>query len=199
MTDDLNDPIEATRATAWQFGHPADARSFPDAADGRPMPPMGDELMTAGLNCDDARFVAIQLAQNGLTLAPAAQDGSEVEPVTDADELRAELRRALAQIDSLEAECDRRHAQTESDHDALKAEVDDLRMALQAEIMFSDFVAAKFRINPNKLCFTVHVRPDGQEVATDRKPDGSEAASITWAEVHAGSRIALRAEQGGEA
>lgn len=45
-------------------------RSFPEAADGRPMPPMADELMTAGLNCEDARFVAIQLAQNGLRLAP---------------------------------------------------------------------------------------------------------------------------------
>ena len=46
----------------------AEHRSFPDAADGRAMPPMGDELMTAGLSADDARFVAIQLAQNGLTL-----------------------------------------------------------------------------------------------------------------------------------
>ncbi len=53
-------------------------RSFPDAADGRPMPPMGDELMTAGLNGDDARFVAIQLAQNGLTLAPAAHPAQRV-------------------------------------------------------------------------------------------------------------------------
>lgn len=56
-----------------------DLRSFPEAADGRPMPPIGDELMTAGLNCEDARFVAIQLAQNGLTLAPAEQGGAEVE------------------------------------------------------------------------------------------------------------------------
>ena len=46
-------------------------RSFPDAGDGRPMPPMGDELMAAGLSADDARFVAVQLAQNGLTLAVA--------------------------------------------------------------------------------------------------------------------------------
>ena len=48
-----------------------DHRSFPDAADGRPMPPMGDDLMTAGLSGDDARFVALQLARNGLTLVPA--------------------------------------------------------------------------------------------------------------------------------
>lgn len=47
-------------------------RSFPEAGDGRPMPPMGDDLMTAGLSADDARFVAVQLAQNGLTLVPVA-------------------------------------------------------------------------------------------------------------------------------
>ena len=51
-----------------------DHRSFPDAADGRPLPPMADELMTAGLSGEDARFVAIQLAQNGLMLVPAPQD-----------------------------------------------------------------------------------------------------------------------------
>ena len=68
-----------------------DLRSFPEAADGRPMPPMGDELMTAGLNCEDARFVAIQLAQNGLTLAPAEQGGAEVE------RLRAQLSEMSAQ------------------------------------------------------------------------------------------------------
>lgn len=43
-------------------------RSFPDAADGRPLPPMGDELMTAGLSAEDARFVAIQLRLNGYYL-----------------------------------------------------------------------------------------------------------------------------------
>jgi len=43
-------------------------RSFPDAGDGRPMPPMGDELMICGLNGADARFVAVQLANRGLTL-----------------------------------------------------------------------------------------------------------------------------------
>ena len=35
---------------------------------------MADELMTAGLSGEDARFVAIQLAQNGLMLVPAPQD-----------------------------------------------------------------------------------------------------------------------------
>lgn len=43
-------------------------RSFPEAGDGRPLPPMGDELMTAGLSADDARFVAVQLRQNGYYL-----------------------------------------------------------------------------------------------------------------------------------
>ena len=45
-----------------------DTRSFPDAADGRPLPPMGEELMIAGLNDEDARFVANQLRQNGYYL-----------------------------------------------------------------------------------------------------------------------------------
>ena len=43
-------------------------RSFPEAGDGRPMPPMGDELMTAGLSAENARFVAVQLRQNGYYL-----------------------------------------------------------------------------------------------------------------------------------
>lgn len=43
-------------------------RSFPEAGDGRPMPPMADDLMAAGLSADDARFVAIQLRQNGFYL-----------------------------------------------------------------------------------------------------------------------------------
>lgn len=51
-------------------------RSFPEAGDGRPLPPMGDELMTAGLNAEDARFVAVQLAQNGWTLTPNPVGGS---------------------------------------------------------------------------------------------------------------------------
>lgn len=58
-----------------------DHRSFPEAADGRPLPPMADDLMTAGLNGEDARFVAIQLAQNGLSLTPAPQPAGEAEPV----------------------------------------------------------------------------------------------------------------------
>ena len=48
-------------------------RSFPEAGDGRPLPPMGDELMTAGLGPDDARFVAVQLAQNGYQLVQATE------------------------------------------------------------------------------------------------------------------------------
>jgi len=43
-------------------------RSFPEAGDGRPFPPMGDELMTAGLSAEDARFVAVQLRLNGYYL-----------------------------------------------------------------------------------------------------------------------------------
>ncbi|MBT0778028.1 hypothetical protein [Paracoccus sp. pheM1] len=52
-------------------------RSFPDAADGRPMPPMGEDLMAAGLSGEDARFVALQLAQNGLMLVPATPTAQE--------------------------------------------------------------------------------------------------------------------------
>ena len=43
-------------------------RSFPEAVDGQPLPPMGYELMEAGLNEEDARFVATQLRQNGYYL-----------------------------------------------------------------------------------------------------------------------------------
>lgn len=60
-----------------------DHRSFPDAGDGRPMPPMGDDLMTAGLSHEDARFVALQLAQNGLTIQPAAQVQAEAVAVVN--------------------------------------------------------------------------------------------------------------------
>ena len=45
-----------------------DARSFPDAADGRPLPPMGEELMIAGLSEEDARFAATQIRLNGYYL-----------------------------------------------------------------------------------------------------------------------------------
>lgn len=64
---------------------------------------------------------------------PAAQDGAEVELVTDADELRAELRRALAQIDSLDAECDRRHQMAQdalAERDAANARVERLAKEL---------------------------------------------------------------------
>lgn len=50
-------------------------RSFPEAGDGRPLPPMGDELMTAGLSAEDARFVAVQLRQNGYYLVNPDQLG----------------------------------------------------------------------------------------------------------------------------
>ena len=50
-------------------------RSFPEAGDGRPLPPMGDELMTAGLNDEDARFVAVQLRKNGYYLVNPDQLG----------------------------------------------------------------------------------------------------------------------------
>lgn len=84
-----------------------DLRSFPEAADGRPMPPMGDELMTAGLNCEDARFVAIQLAQNGLMLAPAEQGGAEVERLREQlSEMSAQYTRACQIVDKTCAERD---------------------------------------------------------------------------------------------
>ena len=52
-----------------------DHRSFPEAADGRPMPPMGDELMAAGLNAEDARFVARMLRQEGYYLVRESDIG----------------------------------------------------------------------------------------------------------------------------
>lgn len=56
-----------------------DTRSFPDAADGRPLPPMADELMTAGLSGEDACFVARQLSHNGLILTDAAAPSAPTE------------------------------------------------------------------------------------------------------------------------
>ena len=53
----------------------SDHRYFPDAADGRPLPPMGHELMTAGLNAEDARFVANQLAAMGFYIVHPDQIG----------------------------------------------------------------------------------------------------------------------------
>lgn len=64
------------------------ARSFPDAADGRPMPPMAYELMAAGLGEDDARFVARVLRQEGYYLVRSEDIGWE-----DIDRFRAELRK----------------------------------------------------------------------------------------------------------
>lgn len=53
-------------------------RSFPEAGDGRPLPPMGEELMVAGLSAEDARFVAVQLCQNGYHLIkPANKKATE--------------------------------------------------------------------------------------------------------------------------
>lgn len=98
-----------------------DHRSFPDAADGRPMPPMGDELMIAGLNSDEARFVANQLAQNGLTLVPSAP--AEVEGLVERLHRSANMcptkddaimREAAATLTALQAENERlREALTE--------------------------------------------------------------------------------------
>lgn len=78
---DVSETAEAVAARIIAAWNSADHRSFPDAADGRHMPPMGDELMTAGLNGEDARFVAIQLAQNGLTLVPAPAPPSDAKGV----------------------------------------------------------------------------------------------------------------------
>ena len=63
--------ILAALSPAQEQDPPALHRSFPEAGDGRPLPPMVDELMTAGLSAVDAHFVAVQLAQNGLTLVNA--------------------------------------------------------------------------------------------------------------------------------
>ncbi len=63
-------------------------RSFPEAADGRPMPPMGYELMAAGLNDEDARFVARMLRREGYYLVRAEDIGWP-----EIDGFRAELAR----------------------------------------------------------------------------------------------------------
>jgi hypothetical protein len=72
-------------------------RSFPAAADGRPFPPMGEELMTAGLSAEDARFVAVQLAQNGLTLVDRRQP-APVDPVAGQEKRIEELTSALKEV-----------------------------------------------------------------------------------------------------
>ena len=81
MPDEANDPRHTQSDTApagLSAGGGAEPtavqpdalhRSFPEAGDGRPFPPMMNELMTAGLVAEDARFVAIQLARNGYSLA----------------------------------------------------------------------------------------------------------------------------------
>lgn len=75
----FDEQVAITRATPAALEPTPDAlhRSFPEAGDGRPLPPMGDELMTAGLSAEDARFVAVQLAQNGWTLTPNPVDASQ--------------------------------------------------------------------------------------------------------------------------
>lgn len=88
-------------------------RSFPDAADGRPMSPMGDALMTAGLNIEDARFVAIQLARNGLAMVPTPApvvpaEGLDAEHLVAAwlDETEVFATRRERLMDDVLAECD---------------------------------------------------------------------------------------------
>ncbi len=46
----------------------ADARSFPEAADGLPQVPMEAELWAAGCDLETARFVAHQLGKHGYVL-----------------------------------------------------------------------------------------------------------------------------------
>ena len=53
----------------------SDHRSFPEAADGRKMPPMGHELMTAGLSAEDAAFAARMLRKEGYYLVRAEDLG----------------------------------------------------------------------------------------------------------------------------
>lgn len=106
-----------------------DLRSFPEAADGRPMPPMGDELMTAGLNCEDARFVAIQLAQNGLTLVSMTQNTTTPDLIKRMERI---VRSEYAHRDHLILDCDLGQITfgdvrdlcdaAEAERDALKAE-----------------------------------------------------------------------------
>lgn len=129
------DPITATRATAGQFGHPADGGLLPCPFCGsgpavciQNASFSGIEVIywhglhfvncgtcgAEGAKCEDETDAVSAWNRRAI---PAAQDGAEVELVTDADELRAELRRALAQIDSLDSECDRLHAQTEAARD----------------------------------------------------------------------------------
>lgn len=52
-----------------------DNRSFPDAADGRPMPPMGYTLCEMGLSWEDAVFVARRLRDHGYYLVRSEDIG----------------------------------------------------------------------------------------------------------------------------
>ena len=54
-----------------------DHRSFPEAADARPLPPMGYELIESGLSGEDACFVARQLRGKGFYLVRAEDLGWE--------------------------------------------------------------------------------------------------------------------------
>lgn len=66
----------------------SERRSFPEAADGRPMPPMGYELMAAGLTAEDARFVARMLRSSGYYLVRSDDIGWD-----DINRFRAVLNR----------------------------------------------------------------------------------------------------------
>lgn len=51
-------------------------RAFPDAADGRPVPPMAAEIWAAGADLDTANFVARQLAASGIAMIRRNADGT---------------------------------------------------------------------------------------------------------------------------
>ena len=126
--------LTSALAVAKQVSQEALHRSFPEAGDGRAMPPMGDELMTAGLNADDARFVAVQLAQNGLTMVPTKplldpmprQDVQLPPRWPEAAEITS-LRAEVAKLDALMragfAEYERRLADAEAERDRLRETV----------------------------------------------------------------------------
>jgi len=88
-------------------------RSFPDAADGRPMPPMGYELCAAGMSWEDAAFVARMLRQNGYYLV-RARDHAAAFPSESAyghctwhDSHKADNGSLAAEVDRLKDERDR--------------------------------------------------------------------------------------------
>lgn len=51
-------------------------RAFPDAADGRPIPPMSAEIWAAGADTETAIFVARQLAMYGIAMIRRNEDGT---------------------------------------------------------------------------------------------------------------------------